>query len=509
MKRRTAIVVLSLVGVLIAGISPTAVIAAPFQVHMCKAPDGSVLGTEGWTAINPQSGVYYDLSCLDGQFGVSTGPLSAPLPRGYRTGWQFDLPKPMTLTSLAVEGWSSVTEWSGWSAQIWARLHDQPNWLNVTSCDGANCTMPFVSLPAYDAGSIGFGISCSYSACAAGSYAAMHLNQVILTVDDPASPAITTVDGSLLHAGQLAGMTAISFTANDYESGVRTAYLEVDGRVVAAKNFDTTTTTCHEPFTRVDPCPKAVADSLGFDTAALSDGPHSARLLVYDASGAHPGVAGPWAFTTSNSRVANLCAAPVGPGASISPRHPSVRYGHGTSLGFRWPAIPWPAAQAVLLVGRDHLSVMGRAVAKGPTRYVLELRPRQNRIVRIGVRPAGSTGPYYCSGPRRVAVRAGVSLKARPRQLTNGHAVRLRGRLAGRRAVDRTIILEARAKGGRRAWTPVKVLHAGRRGRFSFRYAFERTYMTTRYLFRARVPVQRGFPYAAGRSGRRRVVVDP
>jgi hypothetical protein len=58
------------------------------------------------------------------------------------------------------------------------------------------------------------------------------------------------------------------------------------------------------------------------------------------------------------------------------------------------------------------------------------------------------------------------------------------------------------------SWQTFKVVNTHKGGRFGFRYRFTRTTRRQRYRFRAFVPAQSGYPYAAGRSKALGVVVD-
>lgn len=507
MKSRLLCLCFSLIACL--GVAPQPAAAGTYDVHVCKGTDGRYYGTTGWTALQPQSGVYYDLGCDDGGFGLSTGPLPGPLPATFRTGWQFALPQPITIASLDAEYQSSVTEWKGWEAQVWARRHNEPQWLDVTTCSGENCVASFKNQPMYGMGAMAFGIRCESSGCATGSYASMRVAYFKLHLNDPVTPRIASAVGQLAEGGTISGPTSVSFTASDSESGVRAAALEVDGHVVASTAFDSDSHSCHEPFTVVRPCPSTARGMLGVDTSAMNDGVHVARLLVYDATTTNVGIAGPWSFTSSNRHVSNLCGAALGPSARTVLRPRVVAYGHGAVVGVRWPTVPWSQAEALLLTGRRTLSLSSPVRLK-QSRALLDVSRGRNRIVRVGVRPAGASSGFACSKPLKLKVRAAATLRAHPRLLSNGQRVKLRGMLRGGSiARGRTVVLEARARNGRPQWTPVKVLHTDRRSKFAFSYRFARTYQRTHYLFRARIPAQRGFPFAAGHSRRVPVLVAP
>lgn len=484
--------------------------AATYSMHVCRSHDGRVYGTDGWLALNPQPGTYYDLSCADGQFGVATGPVASPVP-GFRTGWQFTLPKPLTISEIDVDQAGGVSLFSGWSSYIWGRLHDQPQWLHLSTCEGEFCETSLKHLPAYNMGALAFGIECRSTGCTSGSYAEAGIRYLRIEINDPETPTIDTAWGPLTGGKSISGQADMGFQASDGQSGVRTAALEADGRVVARTDFDGTAQTCHEPFSRFDPCPPTVTGSLAFDTTTLPDGPHAVRLLVYDATEANVAVGGPWDVVTSNRRVANVCPSTTGPGSRVGLRPATVGYGRGSSLSLGWRALPWADAEGVLLTGRDRLVASRRpAVRKGATHFVIDVPKGTNRLVRMGLRPRGTNGPFVCSRPVKLRVRAGTSLSASPHYLRNGDRVALHGRVAGGMAArGRTVVIEARAKSGQLKWTPVRVLHTNRKRRFALEYRFERTFRTTRYLFRARVPSQRGFPYVAGHSRRKSVLVEP
>lgn len=507
MIRRFALLAVSLVALL--GGASTAN-AGTYDMYVCKGSDGTLFGTSGWVALNPQPNAFYDLGCEDGHFGVSAGSTSASVPAGFRTGWQFTLPKPLTITSIDADYLGSVTEWKGWSTQIWGRRHDQPQWLDISTCEGENCGASFKDLATYGMGSIAFGIRCGPSqACPAGSYADMEVSYLKLRLNDPQVPHVDSLATRLANHVPISGVTSVAFSASDAQSGVRFALLEVDGRAVASRSFDTDARTCRAPFTRIMPCPARVAGTLNADTTVLKDGPHLARLLIYDATATNAAVAGPWSFTTNNRQLYNLCAGQLGPSARVRLKPRTVAFGRGSTLRVRWPTAPWAPAEVALLTGRRHLSVSRSVPFAASHVSILDVPRGHNRVIRAGIRPSGSTGPFACSKPLTVRVRPRVRLRAKPRLLENGHTVRLRGRISGKGARGRAVVLEARARGGRRRWTPVTFLHAGRHGRFRFSYRFARTYQRTRYVFRARVPRQRGFPYAPGHSRRVRVLVAP
>ena len=99
-------------------------------------------------------------------------------------------------------------------------------------------------------------------------------------------------------------------------------------------------------------------------------------------------------------------------------------------------------------------------------------------------------------------VRAGVSLKVRPRRTTSRGRISFSGRLLGgpNRAGTQVQLFAVARKGRDRV--PVATLRADRRGRFHFGYRFRRTFAPFTYYFQAVVPRQNSYPYATGSSKR-------
>ena len=101
-----------------------------------------------------------------------------------------------------------------------------------------------------------------------------------------------------------------------------------------------------------------------------------------------------------------------------------------------------------------------------------------------------------------VRVKAPLRLKISPSMTRNGSSIRLHGSVPGTEAVTE---VELQAQSGKK-WVPVKTV-ALRRGRFSARYRFGRTFTTTRYRFRAVIHHDPRFPYAAATSAGASVLV--
>jgi protocatechuate 3,4-dioxygenase beta subunit len=99
-----------------------------------------------------------------------------------------------------------------------------------------------------------------------------------------------------------------------------------------------------------------------------------------------------------------------------------------------------------------------------------------------------------------IAVRAKTTLRTSRRQVVNGEEITLRGRVVGGPlpSVGKLVQLQAFSRG---KWLTFATPRANSSsGRWRYDYRFTATRGTVRYRFRARVPRESGFPYAAGTS---------
>jgi hypothetical protein len=138
--------------------------------------------------------------------------------------------------------------------------------------------------------------------------------------------------------------------------------------------------------------------------------------------------------------------------------------------------------------------------------FSLVLPAGASRTVRFGYRAFAGDAQDADSASLELAVRTGARLAATPRRLRNGSAVVFRGRVAGAPARSRKL-LELQVRQGAR-WLTFATLRL-RSGRFAYRYRFMRTGQPTRYVFRAIVPGDAGWPYASGASNHVAVSVRP
>jgi 5-hydroxyisourate hydrolase-like protein (transthyretin family) len=89
--------------------------------------------------------------------------------------------------------------------------------------------------------------------------------------------------------------------------------------------------------------------------------------------------------------------------------------------------------------------------------------------------------------------------------LENGEAALFRGQVPGPNADGRAVAMQARVG---RKWRTFKQLRTDSDGRFHGKYRFTQTRGRIRYVFRALVKRQSGYPYEPGSSRNRKLVVN-
>jgi hypothetical protein len=200
-----------------------------------------------------------------------------------------------------------------------------------------------------------------------------------------------------------------------------------------------------------------------------------------------------------------LGCAPSGAKVSLSLRGRKVRRvrfgGSATVRGRALNADGTPAAGTLvsLLIGARKPIVLGQIVAAPDGRFQLKVTPGKNRIIHAGFRTEPENPNLACSRNVRLNVRAGLTLRARPKRVRFGGRVRFRGRLIGHPIprVGKLIDLQA-FDGGR--WRTFRTTRANAKGRYHARYHFIRTTRPRTFRFRARARREARYPYALGVS---------
>jgi hypothetical protein len=234
----------------------------------------------------------------------------------------------------------------------------------------------------------------------------------------------------------------------------------------------------------------------------LTPGKHLGRLLIFDASDGPPLERGFEFWVTDPTRPGASCATDRSASIRLSPN--PIAYGRNR-LGFVVKGLAALPHQAAVMDVQAGSSVIGTAILR-EGRYVARMTATRPRLVRIAF-PL-TDGTIVCSQTVHLGVKAGLRLSIAPNVVSNGNTIQLRGRLfGGALAGHRAVEIQARAQGGSRRWTLVRVVRTSSRGKFRMSYTFQRTFQRVRYEFRAVRKAGDGFPYEFGASKTRMVLV--
>ena len=129
---------------------------------------------------------------------------------------------------------------------------------------------------------------------------------------------------------------------------------------------------------------------------------------------------------------------------------------------------------------------------------------------RLDAGPSRTLDLVYRHNSRKISDRVELdstvvpTLEIPKKSLANGQAARFVGRLPGPNSEGRAVALQARVG---RKWRTFKQLQTDSDGQFRGRYRFTQTVGRVRYVFRALVKSQNGYPYEPGASRKRKLVV--
>jgi hypothetical protein len=494
--------------------------AGTYRVSSCLTPDNRPAGLDGWTRETKGAESVAASYCSRGSFWIVFTRASKPHPVGDRNEAVFTAPPGTTIASYTLL--RSVTVMESPSFDYSYELLEGHRSVVVESCHGqrgchelgAHLLPVAPSNLFHRAGLSGvrklwLSLACrgttTCGTLANDSPMKLWLHKADIELEDTTDPQFAAAPaGSLLRRGPLAGVRTVTISATDVGGGVRDAIAEIDGREVARVRLDANGGRCEPPFTAVVPCKNAVTGTLAVDTAAVPDGDHVLRLRVTDATGTNSAEWGPVPIRVMNACEPRARDASLRLRARVGKRGRRVvrtRFGRRPLLRGRLVTADGRpvAGAAVCLASRTDLAGASRrafawAATDARGRFTRRLPAGPSRRVLVVHRTAAAAAWSSVS----VRVRAGVRLRPSRRSLRNGEVVRLRGRLRGG-PVPRGAVVELQARRGS-GWQTFATTKAGRSGRFSHPYRFTRTTGFQRYVMRARVPRQPGYPYEPGAS---------
>jgi hypothetical protein len=510
---------------LLALLAPATARAGTYEVWSCAGPDGKPVAADGWRS----EGYGYFSSpvndCANGG-GLYAG-LNGSFDHAANTEnliWHFQVPDTVQISAYRLWRAAQVEANSGNATPVYWMARQAPIYTGAyvvgpENCPGNGC--PGMGNPAEHFAAANLvtesGLSgvrdlflvagCGGSSgvnCAAGTGTApdavyFRMFRAAVTLRDDSDPTFTSApSGSLNSGGVVSGPAGVSFSATDAGGGVAYAAVEVDGRIVADQ------TLCSTPYTAVLPCKPAASISLGFDTATLADGQHSARVLVADATRTNVAAFGPFTLTTANAPTA--CATGEAQDVSVGFDRKRSTIAYGGKLNVLGQGPPGAQVRVFSRVARDSaVERLARTpIVAGPDgRFAYKVPAGPSRSLRFAVR----SGPAYsCTKALGVAVKARSTLKATPRSVRSGGRVRFSGRLKGGYVPKGGKLIELQAfERGR--WRSITTLRTNAKGSFAYRYRFSFRARGATFPVRVRIRRDGSYPFALGTSSRVRVRV--
>lgn len=204
---------------------------------------------------------------------VRMGP--SPAPAGAAGNWSFTAYPGTWVAGLRTR--YTIAQGSGWVAGV----ADSGQWyLGGPLCVGVCTGAGQIELGNLHTESIAIQMFCQATACRAdGLYASASLSDAVVVLHDPSSPTLGNVRGSLWTGDWQSGRRAVTFDADDSNTGIARARILIDGRVITERGGD-----CGPPTHPLcDPWPGGQLEVLTSD--GIPDGSHQLTVQVLDRGG--------------------------------------------------------------------------------------------------------------------------------------------------------------------------------------------------------------------------------
>lgn len=351
--------------------------------------------------------------------------------------------------------------------------------------------------------------------CGAGPTVAAHYFAV--TEVDPKPPTLGGVEGSLLAGGVLRGRQILAAEGADIGGGVSRLEVLVNGLPtggpqLANCGLASVKNASYEGIVAISPspCPPKLKAEWKLDTAAppFQRGANSVQVCASDYSSLGEGNRTCSAPATVD--VDNSCTESPVPGGEILSAQFAATHTEEITVPYLHPARvvgelsdnagdPIPGATICVEMhtqGTRHgLRPVATARTDAQGHFAYKVPPGPNRRVLLGYRhdsfQVGRAIRYYAHARPRIELS--------PSQVERGGEIRIRGKLPGRRAGGRVVVLQASALHSTR-WFTFHRATTNPDGVFHSRYRFDATTRPVTYRIRAVVPRQRGYPWEVGHS---------
>ncbi len=529
--------IIGLAGVTLACAFAGSAAANSYDVWSCRGPAGEALSMAAWRVQteNAQPGDVWntDDCSTGGPSALHTNPVGVP-GRNAKIELRFDLPRGGRISeyrlnrSIRVVGATSGYNYAAATREYDTGTYFDDGCASYLMLPNFNCgyigswnnpgdPANIVYRPGMDLTGLGVWSGCMSSSCAPASSppaSEYSLFQSVVSVVDDTPPDVIAFGGSLARPEPVSGFGDLFVHAQDFNAGVRTFTLSVDGTQVESKTIDSSPT-CVVPYEVPRPCPAETGQILTVDTDGMAPGPHSATGTVTDAAGnATP--FGPIAFTVADP----------GPGPALPDNgDPAVA---DPELRFDRELVQHAPGKTAMLTGRlttsdgqpisgarlDLMSTSlgGRSsidtpmdpVRTGPDgAFSVESGGTGARSITASFSPIlGGVASRTATATVRSKLK--VTFKAKPRRIKIGRPVRFTGTIVGGGSSVQGVSTEIQAISGGR-WQTVANVSAGKNGRFSWKYRFRHVERNAIFTFRALVRANPGWPWSTVKSKKLKV----
>jgi hypothetical protein len=449
--------------------------ADTYKVAVCKTPGGVPAPVDGWS-LSLGANVLGGNNCPGGPLDVFLST-SVSHPDGAGGSWSFTAPADTTITAFSGRRDALAGAGQAYGSPV-AEMHDSGGTFESTTPYTGNRTGDF-AYGGVGGSFIAFRVRCSgFNGCPAESPKAhMALQRGLVTLDDSVSPVVTpgSISGSLTGDAAKSGTVALTYSATERGSGLARTLVEVDGKQVGSTIFEANGGRC-APIEGSDtygyrvPCRLSGTDTASLDTRTLSEGSHSVRVRVADATQTNvTTVLGPQEVVVDNVALPAVVSPPFVAGDAQEGRMLTLSEGEWTnkaSASVQWKRCEADGSGCVTIPGAVNPTyVLGAAdvgrrlmvemvagnIAGETTRFGTasspQVRPKASSVdtftptgagagsTATGTGPGGANGVGASRGAKLVGV---VSNRGATVRTTFGRRVRVTGRLVDERGTPIT-----------------------------------------------------------------------
>jgi hypothetical protein len=530
-KRTGALLALAVTAIAIMGVGASSAFgASSYNVQECNGAGGTSASAPDLQESGDGAGLEFDVHCypIGGQGwdkGITFHPYSTGAgPRGasasftarptthFESGsFTYEMGAPWFACGSGSDPCWVAYDYVGGSAVVGMTVGPHSGVYGWTGC--GTCTQIIEA------------VSCQWSYCPHNDstpwyYDFSAINRLNLTVVDTEGPTLA-LGGSLFDNRIEHGMPSLQIDSTDRGGGVEGVSVDVNGVRVA-----TPATVCpgmpasRSYATQFRAC-NDFHQAILLDTTKTPwlDGENTLRVCAADV-GTGPAVANE-ACEQRTISIDNTCqdsTGATGQAQSLSAgledpqthrlqRTRAVRSSDPAALRGQLTGSSGPVKAASVCVyevvdepaGIEQLLQVAKSSSTG--NFGVEIPPGPSRSFRVAYR----YNDHQIESPSMYLDSSVLpSLQLSKSNLSNGDAVGFHGKIPGPNADERAVTMQARVG---KKWRSFKQLVTDAKGNFKGKYRFTQTRGRVSYVFRALVKKQGGYPYSAGASPKRKLVV--